>query len=214
MKSILCSVKRRLKLFLLGINPQKCGYLDESAYIGKGFRVYNQKNLFMYEDTDISENAVIMNTRANFVMKKWSGAAVGLTVITGNHMSIPGMSFKDVTDAVKDKYDCNHQLDKDVIIEEDSWIGANTTILSGVTIGRGCVIGAGSVVRYSTPPYSVVAGNPAKVVGFRFLNPDEIIEHEKALYSEEDRLSREIIEKNFDKYLLKRKKEIVHFLRL
>lgn len=54
-----------------------------------------------------------------------------------------------------------------VIIEEDVWIGTHSIILPGVTIGRGSVIGAGSVVTKSIKPYSVVAGNPAKVIKTR-----------------------------------------------
>ena len=51
-----------------------------------------------------------------------------------------------------------------VIIEDESWIGANTVITSGVHIGKHCVIGAGSVVTKDIPDYSVAVGNPAKVV--------------------------------------------------
>jgi len=56
----------------------------------------------------------------------------------------------------------------DVIIENDVWIGGDATILSGVTLGNGCVVGAGSVVTKSVPPYAVAAGNPARVVKYRF----------------------------------------------
>lgn len=55
-----------------------------------------------------------------------------------------------------------------VIIGNDVWIGADSTILSGVTIGDGAVVGTKSVVSRSVPPYSVVVGNPAKVVKKRF----------------------------------------------
>lgn len=54
--------------------------------------------------------------------------------------------------------------EKDVIIEDDVLIAANSIILKGVTIGRAAVIGAGSVVTRDVPPYAVVAGNPARVV--------------------------------------------------
>ena len=60
-----------------------------------------------------------------------------------------------------------------VEIGNDVWIGLNAIILSGVTIGTGAVIGAGSVVTRDIPPYAIAAGNPAKVVRFRF-SPDLI----------------------------------------
>lgn len=50
------------------------------------------------------------------------------------------------------------------IIDEDVWIGANSSILSGVHIGKGCVIAAGSVVTKDIPPFSIAAGVPAKVI--------------------------------------------------
>ena len=49
-------------------------------------------------------------------------------------------------------------------IEEDSWIGAGTIILPGITVHKGAVVGAGSVVTKDVPPYTVVAGNPAKIL--------------------------------------------------
>lgn len=50
-------------------------------------------------------------------------------------------------------------------IEDDVWIGFNAAIMKGVTIGRGAVIGATSVVTHDVEAYSVVVGNPARVVG-------------------------------------------------
>ena len=53
-------------------------------------------------------------------------------------------------------------------IENDVWIGAYSTIMSGVKIGNGAVIGASSVVTKDIPPYAIVAGNPAKIIKYRF----------------------------------------------
>ncbi len=55
-----------------------------------------------------------------------------------------------------------------VIIGSDVWIGSDVTILSDVTIGDGAVIGTGSMVTKDVPPYAIVAGNPARVVKYRF----------------------------------------------
>ena len=53
---------------------------------------------------------------------------------------------------------------KPITICNDAWIGMNCIILKGVTIGEGAIVGAGSVVTKDVPAWTVVAGNPAKVV--------------------------------------------------
>ena len=55
-----------------------------------------------------------------------------------------------------------------IIIGNDVWIGSDVTILGGVRIGNGAIVGAGAVVTKDVPPYAVVAGNPARIVKFRF----------------------------------------------
>lgn len=62
----------------------------------------------------------------------------------------------------------------DTVIGNDVWIGQNATFLPGVHVGDGCIIGANSVVASNIPPYSVVVGNPARVIRKRF--DDEMIE--------------------------------------
>lgn len=64
-------------------------------------------------------------------------------------------------------------------VGDDVWIGYGATILSGVTIGQGALIAAGSVVVKDVEPYSVVGGNPAKLIKYRY--PKEIIEEMKKI---------------------------------
>jgi len=54
---------------------------------------------------------------------------------------------------------------KSIAIEDDVWIGSHSLILKGVTIGHHSVVAAGSVVHHDMPPYSLVAGNPARRIG-------------------------------------------------
>jgi virginiamycin A acetyltransferase len=56
----------------------------------------------------------------------------------------------------------------DIVVENDVWIGAKSTIMSGVKIHNGSVVGSNSVVTKDVPPFSIVVGNPAKVVKYRF----------------------------------------------
>jgi serine acetyltransferase len=56
----------------------------------------------------------------------------------------------------------------DITVENDVWIGANSTIMSGIKIGNGAIVAAGSTVTKDVPSYAIVAGNPAKVVKYRF----------------------------------------------
>ena len=51
-----------------------------------------------------------------------------------------------------------------IVIEDETWVGANVVILAGVTVGKHCIIAAGSVVTKDVPAYSVAVGNPARVV--------------------------------------------------
>lgn len=97
---------------------------------------------------------------------------------------------------------CGHEFEAaskgDIVVDDDVWFGHSTTILSGVHIGQGAVIAAGAVVTKDVPPYAIVAGNPARIIRYRFgeelveqllkidyssLSPNMIREHEKELYT-------------------------------
>lgn len=77
-------------------------------------------------------------------------------------------------------------------IQDDVWIGCRAVILSGVTIGQGAVVAAGAVVVHDVPPYSIVGGCPAKIIGYRF---NERV-REKLLNLNYDRLTKQYIKNN------------------
>lgn len=183
----------------------KFGHIDPTARVRFPISIKGIENVFMYENTLIMGNSLIITTKAKFIIKKNSRASEGLTVVTGNHPIVKGEWF------LQRAGDSDIQNAKDVIIEEDVGIGTNATLLNGVIIGRGAIIGSGAIIRNNVPPYAIMAGNPAKVIGFRF-SPKAIIEHEKVLYEKEERLDFNLLEKNYQKYFISRINEIKSFL--
>lgn len=84
-------------------------------------------------------------------------------------------------------YDVHQKLPedaRDVVIEDDVWTDSGAIIPKGATIGRGSIVGAGSVVTKAIALYSIVVGNPAKVIRKRF-SADQIFDHEALLKKEE-----------------------------
>lgn len=143
--------------------------------------------IFLYDDVYIYGGAkFIISNGGKFIMKHHAGASQGLTVVTGKHGSRIGQWFHDIM--------WTGELDEEstVTVCEDARLGVNVTLMPNVTIGRGAQIGACSVVTKSIPPYAIAAGIPAKVIRF-ILTPEEIIEHEKKLYKESERLTLEFL---------------------
>lgn len=62
----------------------------------------------------------------------------------------------------------NEKFSRPCRIGHDVWIGCNATILRGVEVGNGAVIGAHALVNRDVPPYAIVAGIPARIIGYRF----------------------------------------------
>lgn len=69
------------------------------------------------------------------------------------------------------EYDWSHVNRAPVVIRSRAWIGARAIVTKGVIIGEGAVVATGAVVTKDVPPYTIVAGNPARVI--RELGPDE-----------------------------------------
>lgn len=197
---------KQFKLDYFSTRKDRFGHLGKGSFIASPSAVGGRENIFLDDYVNIDGNNILYTTGCKFIMKKYSGAARGLTVITGNHLT-------EVGECLKDRGNLN-LVHKDIIVEEEVWIAANVTLLAGTHIGRGAIIGAGSVLRGSkVPPYAIVAGNPAKIIGFRF-TVEEIIQHEEIRYQQDERLPIDLLIKNYKKYFLDRINEIKEFNRL
>lgn len=175
---------------------RKCNYAQysDSVIITPPLYAGNPDNIYLGPNVGIGANAYISAINAKFICKGNCAIAERLTVHTGNHARIVGKFVTDITEANKPL-----GYDKDVVVEEDVWIGCNVTLLSGVTIGRGSTVAAGAVVSKSMPPYCICGGVPAKFIKF-YWTIDQILEHETKLYPEKDRYKREQLEELFKKY--------------
>lgn len=175
------------------------GFIADSAKIIPPLKIDGPQNIYMYENTKV-ENSTISAVLSKFIMKKGSAAAEGLSVHTGNHMQLIGRFYRSVTD--EDKLNSGKVFDKDVVVEEDVWIGCNVTLLSGAHLGRSSVIAAGAVVTSDIPPYCIAGGVPAKPIKFKW-NIEQIMEHELVLYPEEERFTKSELESIFAETKLK-----------
>ena len=144
---------------------------------------------FTYRNVTIG-NDVYIGPHALFLCTE-SQIFIGNKVLFGPHVTIIGGDHRitDVGRFIYDVLDKHPEDDQDVHIEDDVWIGTNTTLLKGVTVGRGAVVAAGALVTKDVPPYAIVGGVPAKVLKYRF-TPEQIQEHERQLYAEDKRMAK------------------------
>lgn len=145
----------------IGINSIVEGYLlfdkpEASIFIGD--------RTFIGGSTIISADKIIIGSD---ILISW-----GCYIVDHNSHSIKYSERSlDVVNWGIGKKDWNNVISSPIVIHDKAWIGFNSIILKGVTIGEGAIVGAGSVVTKDVPPWSIVAGNPAKLV--RELGPDE-----------------------------------------
>ncbi|WP_303175730.1 DapH/DapD/GlmU-related protein [Paraprevotella xylaniphila] len=153
----------------------------------------NPSQVYLHDYSRLQRYHKILNYTGKFVMKEYSEAAINLTVVTGNHTPTVGVpQYLLAPSHVND-----HEMD--VIVEEDVWLGTNVTLIAGAHIGRGAVVGAGSIVNKDIPPYAIVVGVPARIVGVKF-TVGQILEHEQVLYPENKRFSKDYLESLFERY--------------
>lgn len=177
-----------LKLLSAGINVHYPVYINPNKRIQSGKNVRIRENcilsshIFFDDNVIINENCVFMgnikigkftvinkNTEliGNIEIGNYTSIARNVVLQGINHpMQYPSTSRPLYKELIK------KELPKEskgpIIVGNDVWIATKAIILSGVTIGDGAVVGAGAIVTKNVEPFSVVAGNPAKHIKWRF----------------------------------------------
>lgn len=174
------------------MNPQK--YASFGNHCDLGFEQTTvPKNVYLEDYCRIQNHLNFISYKGKLHVKKYAAIGAGCIIIPGDHVPTVG-----VPQYLAGKLHIN-DVDGEITVGEDAWVGAGTILLSHCQIGRGAVIAAGAVVSKPVPPYAVVAGIPAKIIATRF-SIEQILEHEKQLYPADERMSREDLEKVFSEH--------------
>lgn len=143
--------------------------LCETSHVGKNTRIWAFAHVLpdaqLGADCNISdnvfiENDVIIGDRVTIKcgVQVWDGIQIMDDVFIG-----PNATFTN------DRFPKSKQYPEEflrTVVKNKATIGANATILPGLTIGESAMIGAGAVVTRSVPPFAIVVGNPAKIIGY------------------------------------------------
>ena len=177
-------IKRLIKIYKIKMQKKNIIFLRK-ANIDKNAVLEGQNKIgaeswfegYMGFGTYIGDQCTIMGK-----IGRYCSIGHKVTVLTGTHPShrfvsthptFFSLGLKNGTTYVstqkfKEKIYADENNKYGCIIGNDVWIGYNATIMGGCTIGDGAIVAAGALVKENVEPYTIVAGQPAKVIGKRF----------------------------------------------
>lgn len=121
-------------------------HIGDYCYIGEGTRIWSAASIRIGNRVLISHNVNIFDNDTHPIEDAAARHRQFVEIITAGHPRQINLN------------------EAPVIIEDDALVACQSIILSGVRIGRGAIVGAGSVVTRDVPPFTIVAGNPARVI--------------------------------------------------
>jgi len=122
-------------------------HIGQHSFVSEGTRVWSAISIRIGDRVLISHDVDIHDTSSHSISARERHQHYVGIVNGGHPKSLTGVE------------------EAPIVIEDDAWIGFGSAIMKGVTIGRGAIVGACSVVTNDVPPYTMVAGNPARHIG-------------------------------------------------
>ena len=180
---LLLKVCRRIRMLLM--RKLFAGYGRDFRFDPDGS--YTFENIFVGDGVSLGYCPVLMAAKSKIRIGSHVMFGPEVVIVAGNH------NTSEIGQVMSDVKNKRPEDDQDVVIDDDVWVGARAVILQGVNVGRGSIIGAGSIVNKSVPPYAIVAGNPARIIKFRW-DVKTILEHEKGIYPSEERIGEKELE--------------------
>lgn len=119
--------------------------IGEYCYIGESTRIWSARNIRIGNRVLIAHNVTILDSLTHPIGAKARHEHFK-HIITEGHPGVINLGERAVD------------------IDDDVWIGCMSIVLRGVSLGRGAIVGAGSVVTENVPPWTLVAGNPARII--------------------------------------------------
>lgn len=146
--------------------------LKGTITISKNCKLYNvsiKGNVSIDDFSSLWGPNISLNSNDQFIkIGKFCSIAKNTTFQTFNHNTKKVTTYFIGQNLFNEKWENETVSKGHIIIKNDVWIGAHCVVLGGVVINDGAVVAANSVVTKDVPAYSIVAGSPAKVIGYRF----------------------------------------------
>lgn len=160
------------KVILCKLLKSQFGSFGKGSSFDPTSSSFSYKNIFIGNNVFIGSYAILSADEVKIIIGDDTKIGPGLYIMAGDHLfDKPGFFY----------HNCNKGINMDVIIGRNVWIGARVTILKGIKINDSSIVGAGSVITKDVPEFSIVAGNPAKFIRWRFSDEDKKIHKKKVV---------------------------------